>query len=243
MRLPARRVWATYGVLGLLGVVFLGQLALAPFAGDVDPILALGAKVNTLILQGEWWRLVTAIFIHGSLLHFFFNAYALFQLGREIERFYGAGRFLALFFYAGLAGSAASFLFSPAASVGASGAVFGLIGAQAVLLYRNRRLLGERARAGLQNVLFIAGFNLFFGLQSGSRIDNWAHLGGLAGGLAMAWVLGPVWRPVLRPAAEPFTPPVVELVDPAAGPTRWIAAGALGAGLLTLLAAAVWLQR
>ena len=96
MRLPARRVWATYGVLGLLGVVFLGQLALAPFAGDVDPILALGAKVNTLILQGEWWRLVTAIFIHGSLLHFFFNAYALFQLGREIERFYGAGRFLAL---------------------------------------------------------------------------------------------------------------------------------------------------
>lgn len=236
--LPLHRRWATYLLLGAIGLVFLGQLALAPGPADVDPILAWGAKVNALILQGEWWRLITPIFIHGSLLHFAFNAYALYSLGGEIERFYGGGRFLVLFFYAGLAGSAASFVLSPAASVGASGAIFGLIAAQAVLLYRNRRLLGERARAGLQNILLIAAVNLFIGLQAGSRIDNWAHLGGLAGGLAMAWALGPVWQLEARPQ-EPFAPPALALVDPGAGGRGWAAAGALvvllGAGLAAVI--------
>lgn len=243
LRLPRRRVWATYGLLGGIGLVFLGQVLLAPFPGDTDLILLYGAKINELIVQGQWWRLITPIFIHGSVLHFFFNAYALLSLGRDLERFYGAGRFLVLFFFAGLAGSTASFLFSPAASVGASGAIFGLIGAQAVLLFRNRQLLGDRARAGLQNILMIAGINLFIGLQS-RQIDNWAHLGGLAGGLAMAWALGPVWQAVAQPANVPFAPPVFELVDRAAGgPFRWMAAAGLSLALSLLILLAIWAQR
>jgi rhomboid protease GluP len=246
IRLPRRRVWAVYGLLGTIAVVFLGQLVLAPQPGDVDPILIFGAKVNELIARGEWWRLVTPIFIHGSVLHFFFNAYALYSLGREIERFYGAARFLLLFFYSGVAGTTASLLLSPAPSVGASGAIFGLIGAEAVLLYRNRRLLGERARAGLQNILLIAGINLFIGFQGGLRIDNWAHLGGLAGGLAMAWIIGPVWLPVSQaPSGLLAVPaaPAFELVDQQAGGcASWMAVAALGAGLLAVIVAAVLIQ-
>lgn len=240
IRLPRRQPWATYGLLGLIGLVFLGQLVLAPFPGDVDPILLFGAKINELIAQGEWWRLVTPIFIHGSVLHFLFNAYALYSLGRDTERFYGAPRFLLLFFYAGVAGTTASLLMSPAPSVGASGAIFGLIGGQAVLLYRNRRLLGERARAGLQNIALIAGLNLFIGFQGGARIDNWAHLGGLAGGLLMAWVIGPVWQPVAQPPADPLAPPVFDLLDRRVGRGRWLAVAGLGLGLLAaILLAAV----
>lgn len=235
--LPRRPLRVTYILLGLLGLVFLGQLALAPLPGDVDPILIWGAKVNALIARGQWWRLITPLFIHGSVLHFFFNAYALFSLGRDLEPVYGPARFLAVFFLAGLTGSTASLIFSPEASVGASGAIFGLIGAQAVLLYRNRALLGGRARAGLQNILVIAGLNLFIGLQAGARIDNWAHLGGLLGGLALAWVLGPVWRPVhVQPAQTPDDLPVVELGDPRSPRRAWAAAAGLALAWLAATA-------
>lgn len=213
VRLPRQPVRATYVMLGAIGLVFLGQLVMAPFPGDVDPLLVFGAKVNELIVAGEWWRLITPIFVHGSLLHFFFNAYALYSLGREVERFYGAARFTLVFFFAGVAGTTASLWLSPAPSVGASGAIFGLIGAEAVLLYRNRALLGERARAGLQNILLIAAVNLVIGFQGGMRIDNWAHLGGLAGGLAMAWAVGPLWRLSPAPFVTPAGGLAYDLVD------------------------------
>ncbi len=203
LRLPTHRVWVTYVLLGIIGLVFLAQLALNPFGPGIDPILAWGAKENTLIAQGQVWRLVTAIFIHGSVLHFAFNAYALFNLGRQLETTYGGVRFGALFGLSGLSGSVASLLLNPHASIGASGAIFGLIGGEAVLLYRNRALLGPRGQSALQNILLIAGVNLLFGLQGG--IDNWAHLGGLLGGLALGWAIGPVWA--VR--AEPLAPPTI----------------------------------
>ena len=84
-----------------------------------------------------------------------------------------------------------SHIFTPAPSLGASGAIFGLIGAQGIFLYRHRKLFGARGRRNLQQVIFIALINFAFGLQGG--IDNWAHLGGLAGGLILSAILGPVW--------------------------------------------------
>ena len=112
--------------------------------------------------------------------------------------------------------------------MGASGAIFGLIGAQGVFLYRHRQLFGERGRRGLQQVIFIALINFFIGLQG--NIDNWAHLGGLLGGLALSWVLGPAWR--VEPA--PLAPGQLVVVDQ---PVETSTRGLLFAGLWVLLAA------
>src|SRR6185295_10538834 len=108
-----------------------------------DYILDLGAKNNAKILGGEYYRFVTSMFLHGNLLHIAFNAYALYVLGPETERVYGTPRFLALYFIAGLAGGLASYTFSPNDAVGASGAIFGLIGGLAAFYYISRKLFGE----------------------------------------------------------------------------------------------------
>ncbi|MDW8325235.1 MAG: rhomboid family intramembrane serine protease [Anaerolineales bacterium] len=243
LRPPRHRVWLTYALLAAIGFVFVGQVLTAPRAGDFDPFLAFGAKVNELIAQGQLWRLVTPIFLHGSLLHFFFNAYALYVLGSEMEAAYGAVRFLLLFFFAGITGVVASMLFSPFPSVGASGAIFGLIGAEAVLLYRNRRLLGERARAGLMNIVLIAALNLFIGLSPGSRIDNWGHFGGLLGGLSMAWAIGPVWGFRVLEAYTIFETPVAVVDRNALNVGRWFVIGLLWVGLGVVIVFAISLYR
>jgi len=189
-RLPLQRVWATYVWLGVITAVFIGQLIVIQTTGQ-DIIGDLGAKNNQLIAQGEYWRLLTAIFVHANILHYGFNAYALYIIGRDVERFSGPLRLTVIFLLAGLCGSVLSLVFTPEPSVGASGAIFGLIGAEAVFLFRNRQLFGQRGRRGLQNLIFIAILNFALGLQG--SIDNWAHLGGLIGGLILGWVLGPVW--------------------------------------------------
>jgi rhomboid protease GluP len=189
-RLPVHKVWATYVFLGIIIVVFLGQLA-GPYLWGGDVLGAMGVKDNQLIAQGEYWRLFTSIFLHGSILHIGFNAYALFILGTDVERFSGAQRLIVIFLLAGLCGSVFSLIFTAEQSLGASGAIFGLIGAQIIFLYRHRKLFGARGRRSLQQVLIIAVINFAFGLQGG--IDNWAHLGGLVGGLILSAILGPVW--------------------------------------------------
>jgi membrane associated rhomboid family serine protease len=176
-------------------------------------VLVWGAKVNLLIARGEWWRLLTPIFIHADLLHVGFNCYALYYLGRDVERVSGAGRLALVFFFAGLAGNALSLLMSPRSAVGASGAVFGLIGASAVFFFRNRRLLGARGQAQLRSLIMLTVLNLALGLRPG--IDNWAHLGGLLGGLAMGWATMPVWGLVLSPAG-PGEARAVEVSGPGA---------------------------
>lgn len=228
LRAPTYPVWATYVFLGLIGVVFVGQLALNPSGRQVDPIIVYGAKENTLIAQGEVWRLVTAIFIHVGLLHFGFNAYSLYNVGRMLETAYGAVRFSLMFLLTGVAGTVMSLWFNPNPAVGASGAIFGLIGAEGILLYRNRVLLGERGRSVLQNIIFVILINLAFGLQSG--IDNWGHIGGLLGGVVLGWAIGPVWA--VR--TEPFAPPaIVDANAFTAG--RWLLTAGFAFGLILLV--------
>jgi rhomboid protease GluP len=236
VRLPLQPVRVTYVLLVLVGLTFAAQLG-SDFLLGYDLVLGLGAKENTLIARGEIWRLFTAIFIHGSVLHVLFNAYALYNLGQEVESFYGSLRFGLLFFFAGLSGSVASLLLNPHPAVGASGAVFGLIGAEGIFLFRNRRLLGPRAQRALQNVIFITLLNLAIGLQGG--IDNWAHLGGLIGGLALGWLIGPVWGLRFEAAAAGEVP--IADRNSLAG-ARWWAAAAAGA-LAALTGFAIALRR
>jgi rhomboid protease GluP len=179
-----RPVW-TYVIMGVTILVYLGQLVFG------DPFTYFGLKINQNILQGEYWRFITPIFFHSGIMHIFFNMYSLYVVGRLIERPLGYERFLMIYFFSGVAGGYASFLFNPSPSLGASGAIFGLVGALAVFLYRHSRILGPAGRSMLYNVFFIIALNLFLSLTPG--IDLWGHLGGLASGFVLAWVLGPVW--------------------------------------------------
>jgi rhomboid protease GluP len=183
----------TYTLIGINAAVFLLQLASQTFAG-VDYLAALGMKANNLILQGQYWRLLTPMFLHASILHIGFNMYALFVLGPGLERQYGHGRFLLLFVLSGFAGNVLSFLFSPYPSLGASTAIFGLIGAEIVFFYQNRKIYGQNARRALINIITIAAINLMIGLSPGMNIDNWGHIGGLVGGTLFAWFAGPALK-------------------------------------------------
>jgi rhomboid protease GluP len=190
-KLPARVPWVTYIMMGLCIVVYLIQVATTNLLGYDVPML-LGAKINDAIIAGEYWRLFTPMWLHGSVLHIFFNMYALYYFGRGLEQHYGHERFMWLYMISGFAGNVVSFLFTTAASVGASTVIFGLAAAQMVFIYQNRALFGPRGRAMLINTLMIVGINLLIGLTPG--IDNWGHVGGLMGGLAFAWLGGPLWQ-------------------------------------------------
>ncbi len=178
-----------YVIMGLTISIYLLQMLTEFALGGVDLPAVLGMKINALIQQGQLWRLFTPMLLHGSLLHIGFNMYALYALGPGLESFYGHRRFLVLYVLSGFAGNVFSFLFSPANSLGSSTAIFGLLGAQAVFLYQNKKLFGSSAQRALGNVVMVAVLNLWIGLSPG--IDNWGHLGGLVGGVLFSWFAGP----------------------------------------------------
>lgn len=188
---PASKPLVTYIILGLTVVVFLAQLLTQNTMG-IDLPAAYLAKYNQLVLSGQLWRLITPVLVHGSIAHIAFNMYALFIFGRNLEYQYGHGRFLLLYLLSGFAGNVVSFVLTPNPSLGASTAIFGMLSAQGVFIYRNRKFFGNRARSILSNIIFILGINLILGLSP--MIDNWGHLGGLIGGLVFAWTAGPLWE-------------------------------------------------
>jgi membrane associated rhomboid family serine protease len=130
------------------------------------------------LAEGEWWRLITAAFLHASLIHVGLNMLVLWFVGAPVEQAIGRGRFLAVYLVSGLAGSAGALLFSPnAITVGASGAIFGILGAALVLEAQGSLVLGGQAFG-------LIAFNLVltFVLGSTANISIGGHLGGLAGG-------------------------------------------------------------
>ncbi len=181
----------SYVILVISVIVYIGQFFSEALLGTDIPAL-FGMKINELILEGQWWRFVTPMLLHGSPLHIGFNMYALVVIGAPLERRFGHARFLLLYLSGAFAGNVFSFLFSPSPSLGASTSIFGLLGAQMVFLYQHRTLFGSQARAALQNAIFWAGVNLLLGLNPG--IDNWGHLGGLFGGLVFASLGGPALK-------------------------------------------------
>ena len=179
-------------IIGLTILVFgLQYLSQYLSPNQYDWPFLLGAKVNELILAGQVWRFFTPMLLHGSIMHIGFNMYALYVIGSSLERQYGHWRFLLLYLIGGFTGNVLSFMLSPNPSIGASTAVFGLVAAEAVFIFKNRNLFGTRARGMLMNLGLVILVNLVLGLSPG--IDNWGHLGGLAGGFIFAWVAGPLY--------------------------------------------------
>jgi len=184
----------TLRIILITTAVFILQVLTNFLTGNDLPYYFLG-KINEFILQGQLWRLVTPILLHGSLLHLLSNMYALFVIGPSIERAYGSKRYLALYVLSGMFGNVFSFLFTAAPSVGASTSIFGLVAAEAVYVYRNRHLFGRTAQPMLFNIALIIFINLAMGMLPG--IDYWGHLGGLIGGLIFAWMAGPIYEMTL----------------------------------------------
>ena len=118
--------------------------------------------------------------------------YALFAFGTGLERHFGHKRLLVLYVLGAFTGNVMSFLFVDANSLGASTAIFGLLGAEGVFLYQNRKLFAGQFRSAIGNIIFIAVINLFV-IGSLPNIDNWGHIGGLVGGTMFAWFASPLW--------------------------------------------------
>jgi rhomboid protease GluP len=196
--LPSLAPKATYTILGFTVFIYLMQLLSVAVFGyaiyNVDWLEIYGARINSVIRAGELWRFITPVFLHGSPAHIFFNMYALISIGSFIEKQFGHGRFLLLYFLGAFSGNVFSFLLASEGglSVGASTAIFGLIAAEAVFFYQNRKIFGSQARKALGNTAFIIIINLAIGLSPG--IDNWGHIGGLLGGAIFAWFASPRWE-------------------------------------------------
>jgi rhomboid protease GluP len=215
----------TVVLIALLALIFAWQVE-----GDVldsaPALVAAGALARDLVVGGgQYWRVVSAIFLHGGAGHLLGNGLALYILGMVCEHAFGPRQLVVLYVASGLAGSAGSMLWSPGPSVGASGAIFGLQAAAIVLFrqHRDRLLLRDR-RIGVV-LLVWAVFTILSGLTS-PFIDNGAHLGGALGGALVARSLHPV---VLGPM-----PP-----DQRRKVARWLA----GAGAVLAVSLVGWLGR
>jgi rhomboid protease GluP len=190
LRLPLSKPVITYVLLAIIIVTFIADYALTQLVGE-RIVFFFGAQWNELVAQGWYWQLFTSIFLHSGLTHLLFNAYALFILGRDVEAFYSAKWFLVIYLLSGLAGSVAWYVLGdPVPSVGASGAIFGLIGAEAAFYVRNRKLFGQFGRQRLGNLAVLIAINLVFGFTI-PNINNIAHLGGLFGGFLLGYFIAP----------------------------------------------------
>lgn len=147
-----------------------------------------GVKDNGQIIEGQYWRLFAPIFLHAGPMpiHVLVNCYSLYVLGQDVERIFGHIKFLIVYLAAGIIGNIASFAFSPHLAVGASGAIFGLLGA--VLYYGVENPKVFKKYFGY-NVVATIVLNIIFGFSLAGIIDNFAHLGGLAGGFLTAGIV------------------------------------------------------
>lgn len=160
----------------------------------VDPQeMARWANAGLVTTRGEWWRLLTAAFLHWNLAHVALNMWALWHAGRLTERLYGSAAFLGLYLASGIIGSLASIAWNPTVvSAGASGAVFGVLGALLACMLREHGLPRVLVKAHRWSTLTFVVLNLAFGAIS-PNIDNAAHVGGLAAGFVLGWLLA---RPI-----------------------------------------------
>ncbi|MFI5095902.1 MAG: rhomboid family intramembrane serine protease [Candidatus Acidiferrales bacterium] len=196
MRRQSSSMAVTQAIFGINVAVFVA-MALAGVSMLDNPtgqdLVHWGANYGPYTVTGQWWRLLTCVFIHGGLLHIAFNMWCLWDLGRLAEAVYGHWTFAAVYLIAGLAASLTSVFWNPVIlSVGASGAIFGIAGALIASFYLGEFSLPRAALTGmLRSVVMFVGYNLFFGAVI-ARTDNAAHIGGLLMGLLLGALIAKV---------------------------------------------------
>ena len=155
------------------------------FDSDTRVLILLGAKVNELITQGQYFRLISCMFLHGGIVHLAVNMYSLYAIGPMVEKVYGKTKYIAIYFVAGICSSLLSYVYSSSISIGASGAIFGLLGAVLVFAIKSKCKTGS---AFIGNILSVIIVNIFIGMTL-PGIDNFGHIGGLMGGIIISFLI------------------------------------------------------
>ena len=202
MTFGLRRTPVTAGILAIIGAMFLIEVSTGALF-DEKAIIALGAIVPGTLEHHQYWRLVAAMFLHGGWLHIAFNSWAIVQLGALYENMFGSGRFAFMYLATGLVASASSAMHVQGTSVGASGAIFGILGAFIFSIRRSPQWKHERwTKSLIRQLLFLAAVNIVIDLQI-PFIDNYAHIGGLVAGLVLGFL----------PHRVPPPPPGSQIID------------------------------
>jgi rhomboid protease GluP len=211
------RLPVTFGLIGACVAVYVAVAVAGQSYGwplhvglvtQPPDVLGKGALKPALVAQGRVWLLFTSMFLHAGFVHLALNMLSLYFLGSFVEVAFGRGRFLALYLASGLAGGIAYIYFGgfDGSVVGASGAIFGLLGG--VLGYSLRRGTFSWQNPLIRQLLILTALNLYVGF-SVSNISNTAHIGGLLGGLAFGWLLAPTVYS--QKAARAATPTIIVL--------------------------------
>lgn len=173
-------------IIGINIIVFILEVYLSNSMENINSYVLwiLGAKENYSIFNGEYYRLITCMFLHGGIMHIIFNMYALYSIGSIVEIWFGKIKYIVIYFISGIMGSIMSLYFSESMSVGASGAIFGLLGCVLVIAIKFRGRIGKDF---LINIAGVIGINIFIGLKA-IDIDNFGHIGGLIGGIVITLI-------------------------------------------------------
>ncbi len=180
----------TYTIIAICIIMYLITGILDGNLMNLSPsiLLKFGANAVNYTKNGEYWRLITCIFLHGGITHILCNMYSLYVIGPQVESFYGKVKYLFIYLFSGITGSILSLSFAStySVSIGASGAIFGLLGATLYFGYHYRVYLGNVLKSQIIPIILL---NLFIGFIV-SGIDNFAHVGGLIGGIFAAMAVG-----------------------------------------------------
>jgi rhomboid protease GluP len=224
IEMPQAAPYVTYAIIAITVLAYFVQAT--PYGNQfIDAFI----KSNDQIRAGQVWRLLTPALLHANLMHIGFNMYALLSFGTGLERDFGHRRFLLLYILGAFAGNVMSFLMTNADSLGASTAIFALVGAEGMFIVNNRKLFAGRFRSAIGNIIFIVVINLVV-IGSLANVDNWGHIGGLVSGVMFSWFASPIFQ-------VEGIPPVLHVVD--RRPMREIITGA-ALVLLVFGALAMW---
>ena len=178
----------TYGIIAICVLMFIMTYFFGNGSNDSMTLIKFGANASWLVKNGEYFRIFSCMFLHAGIIHLLCNMYSLYVIGPQIESFYGKLKYLFIYIFSGICGSILSLAFAANnyISVGASGAIFGLLGAMLYFGYHYRVYLGNVLKSQIVPVILV---NLFIGFML-TGVDNFAHIGGLLGGLFASMAIG-----------------------------------------------------
>lgn len=188
---PSKTYLFTPLILYSIALVYIAMVlaGLSPLHPNAESLFRWGGNFRNAVMDGEWWRLITYMFLHGGIMHLLMNAYALVYIGMFLEPLLGKARFITAYLLTGICAGLASIMMHPfSVGVGASGAIFGMYGAFFALLTTNH-LQKAAKKTMLRSILFFIVFNLIMGTQGNT--DNAAHIGGLVSGLLIGYAFYP----------------------------------------------------
>ena len=178
----------TYGIIAICALMFVMTYIFGNGSNDSMTLIKFGANASWLVRNGEYYRLFACMFLHAGIIHLLCNMYSLYVIGPQVESFYGKLKYLFMYIFSGICGSILSLAFASnnSISVGASGAIFGLLGSILYFGYHYRVYLGNVLRSQIVPVIIV---NLFIGFML-AGVDNFAHIGGLLGGIFASMAVG-----------------------------------------------------